>query len=358
LILFKIISIFNKNYNILINLDDLRGHSALSLLENYEGINPYILKLKHEYKKNKKLLLTDNQSKYIVRNHDREPQMINRVINITEYLGLELQKQDALSFVPQRILIEFILAETEKTFHVYGKLNRNQQSSKMYWLPKTQVTDDPYFESINVDVDFSQYNDILAKQGKKLYQHQEEGVKFLLSRNGCILGDGMGMGKGLITSTLAITPTGKKKFGDLKIGDRIIGSNGKPCNIIGIYPQGLKDIYKITFNDGYSITTDGSHLWAVSSCNSGENSKTRENKYRTLSTEQMLDENLTLELKGTGRNGKKPYKFKTYYKQKNGNSKWQIPIVKPIEFENNDILPIEKIDLQYYKVLWILMVIV
>ena len=179
----------------MINLDDLRGHSALSLLENYEGINPYILKLKHEYKKNKKILLTDNQSKYIVQNHDREPQMINRVINITEYLGLELQKQDTLSFVPQRILIEFILAETEKTFHVYGKLNRNQPSSKMYWLPKTQVTDDPYFEPINVDVDFTRYNDILSKQGKKLYQHQEEGVKFLLSRNGCILGDGMGMGK-------------------------------------------------------------------------------------------------------------------------------------------------------------------
>jgi hypothetical protein len=311
------------------------------LLENYEGINPYILKLKHEYKKNKKILLTDNQSKYIVRNHDREPQMINRVINITEYLGLELQKQDALSFVPQRILIEFILAETEKTFHVYGKLNKNQPSSKMYWLPKTQVTDDPYFEPINVDVDFTRYNDILSKQGKKLYQHQEEGVKFLLSRNGCILADGMGMGKLEVTSNQVFTPNGRRKIGDLKVGDQIIGSNGKACNIIGVFPQGVKDLYKVTFNDGYSILVGKEHLWTVSSCNSGENSKTRENKYRTLSTEQMLDENLTLELKGTGRNGKKPYKFKTYYKQKNGNSKWQIPIVKPIEFENNDTLPIE-----------------
>ena len=195
----------------MINLDDLRGHSALSLLENYEGINPYILKLKHEYKKNKKILLTDNQSKYIVQNHDREPQMINRVINITEYLGLELQKQDGLSFIPQRILIEFILAETEKTFHVYGKLNRNQTSSKMYWLPKTQVTDDPYFEPINVDVDFTRYNDILAKQGKKLYQHQEEGVKFLLSRNGCILADDMGLGKS-VQSIVAALESGAERI--------------------------------------------------------------------------------------------------------------------------------------------------
>ena len=72
-----------------------------------------------------------------------------------------------------------------------------------------------------------------------------------------------------------------------------------------------------------------------------KNSKNRENRYVTLSVEQMLDENLVLEQKGTGWNEKRPYKFKTYYKQKNGDSKWQIPIVKPIEFENNDIFPIE-----------------
>jgi len=195
----------------LISLDDLKGHSALSLLENYEGINPYILKLKNELRKNKKISLTDNQSKYVVDNHDREPQMINRVIGITEYLGLELQKQDTLSFIPQRILIEFILAETDKTYHVYGKLNRNQKSSKMYWLPKTQVTDDPYFEPINVDVDFTPYNDILSKQGKKLYQHQEEGVKFLLSRNGCILADDMGLGKS-IQSIVAALESGAERI--------------------------------------------------------------------------------------------------------------------------------------------------
>jgi hypothetical protein len=47
----------------------------------------------------------------------------------------------------------------------------------MYFLPKTQVYDDPYFEP-NVDVDFSKYNDILSQNNKKLYQHQEDGIKF------------------------------------------------------------------------------------------------------------------------------------------------------------------------------------
>ena len=195
----------------MINLDDIRGHSAISLLEAYEGINPYIKKLKIAYLKNNKLALTENQSKYITENHEREPLYINRVVGITPYLGEELKKMDELSFTPEKVLIEFILAETEKTFHVYGKLKQNQKESKMYWLPKTQVTDDPYFESIDIAVDFSKYNEILSHDGKKLYQHQEDGIKFLLSRKGCILADDMGLGKS-IQSIVAALETGAKKI--------------------------------------------------------------------------------------------------------------------------------------------------
>lgn len=195
----------------MINLDDIKGRSAISLLENYEGINPYLKKLKNEYLKNNKLALTENQSKYILDNFDREPQYINRVIGITQYLGEELKKIDDLSFTPEKILFEFILAETEKTFHVYGKLKQNQKESKMYWIPKTQVTDDPYFEEIKIDVDFTKYNEVLSKSGKKLYQHQEDGVKFLLSRNGCILADDMGLGKS-IQAIVAALESGAKKI--------------------------------------------------------------------------------------------------------------------------------------------------
>ncbi len=195
----------------MINLDDIKGHSALSLLEGYSGINPYLRKLKNEYLKNNKLILTDNQSKYIIDNHEREPILINRVVGITKYLGEELQKLDGTSFIPEKILIEFILADTEKTYHIYGKLKKNQAESKMYWLPKTQVTDDPYFEPINIEIDFTKYNDILSKDGKKLYNHQEEGIKFLLSRNGCILADDMGLGKS-IQSIIAALESGAKKI--------------------------------------------------------------------------------------------------------------------------------------------------
>ena len=195
----------------MINLDDIKGRSAMSLLEDYSGINPYLKKLRNEYLKNKKILLTEAQTKYIIENHDKEPILINKVIRISSYLGEELQKQDNLSFVPEKLLVEYILADSEKTYHVYGKLKQNQQQSKMYWLPKTQVFDDPYYEEINIEVDFTKYNDVLAKDGKKLYKHQEEGIKFLLSRNGCILADDMGLGKS-IQSIIAALESGAKNI--------------------------------------------------------------------------------------------------------------------------------------------------
>jgi SWI/SNF-related matrix-associated actin-dependent regulator 1 of chromatin subfamily A len=195
----------------MISLNDIKGHSAVSLLENYSGINPYLLRLKNELLKNGKITLTDTQSKYIIENHDREPQLINRVVGITKYLGEELQKQDGVSFTPEKILIEFMLAETDKSYHIYGKLKKNQTESKMYWLPKTQVTDDPYFEPINIEVYFDKYNKVLAKSNKKLYKHQEEGIKFLLSRNGCILADDMGLGKSA-QSIIAALESGAKKI--------------------------------------------------------------------------------------------------------------------------------------------------
>ena len=194
----------------MINLNDIKGRSAISLLEDYEGVNPYIKKLKQDYLKNRKLILTENQTTYINKNHDKEPIYLNRLVRISTYLGEELKTQHELSFTPQKILIEFMLAETEKTYHVYGKLSTKQQS-KMYFLPKTQVHDDPFFEPITVNVDFTPYNDILAKQGKKLYQHQEEGIKFLLSRNGSILADDMGLGKS-IQSIIAALESGAKKI--------------------------------------------------------------------------------------------------------------------------------------------------
>lgn len=194
----------------MINILDIKGRTAISLLEKYTGVNPYIIGLKNKLTLNKKILLTPNQATYITDNATNTPLYVNRVVEITEYLGLELQKQNKLSFVPKKILIEFLLAETDKSFHVYGKLTTKQPKSVMYWLPKTQVIDDPYYAPIDLEIDFSKYNDVLAKMDKKLFAHQEIAIKFLLTRKGCILADDMGLGKSMSSIVSAIESGAKK----------------------------------------------------------------------------------------------------------------------------------------------------
>lgn len=201
----------------MINLNDIKGVKAIKLLREYEGKNPYIKKLKHKLNNTKKLLLTENQSKYIIENHDKEPKFIDKIINITEWLGDELMKNEKLSFSPKKIQILYMLADSEKTYHVYGKLKQNQERPAMYFIPKTQVLDDPYFEDIEIDVDFDKYKELDTFKlkdgtvGRTPYEHQKSGIKFLLTRNGCILADDMGLGK-TYQSIIAALESGAKKI--------------------------------------------------------------------------------------------------------------------------------------------------
>ena len=176
-----------------INVEDLKNRSAITFLQEYNGINPYIKQLKINFF-DKKIKLTENQLKYVLDNHDKEPIKINKIIEITPFLGEELQKQDEVKFIPTKVMVEYLLADTEKAFHVYGKLKQNQEKSRMYWLAKTQVITDIYFDNIDVEVDFDKYEK-MDKLNRKLYDHQKSGIKFLLSRSGCILGDDMGLAK-------------------------------------------------------------------------------------------------------------------------------------------------------------------
>tara|TARA_R110000796_G_scaffold61077_4_gene141446 strand:- start:6570 stop:8501 length:1932 start_codon:yes stop_codon:yes gene_type:complete len=205
------------NFKNLINLDDIKGRGAITILENYNGKNPYLKKLKRKLDNNTKLILTDTQSNYILNNYNFEPKVINKIVGITEYLGNELKISENLSFVPERVLIEFLLADNDKTFHIYGKLKRNQEKSQMYFIPKTQLLDDFLFEEKDINVDFEHYESIDKMVmsdgtiGRKLYDIQKVGIKFLLSRDGCLLADDMGAGK-TIQSVISALESGAKKI--------------------------------------------------------------------------------------------------------------------------------------------------
>jgi hypothetical protein len=144
--------------------------------------------------------------------------------------------------------------------------------------------------------------------------------------------DPVGEGRAEFVENMVYTPDGKKRIGDIKPGDYVTGSNGLPVKVNKVFPQGIKDLYKVTFDDGFSLLVCKEHLWAVDS-NGGE----RRDKH-VLSLEDLLNKEKYLSFTGIGKNSKKIYKTKTYYKNNKGSLKWKIPISQPIVFKKNKVL--------------------
>jgi len=74
---------------------------------------------------------------------------------------------------------------------------------------------------------------------------------------------GSGTGKAQPLHSLIRAPKKWVKMGDIKIGDMISTPNGGTTKVVGIYPQGDKEIYKITFDDGRTVECCDEHLWKV-----------------------------------------------------------------------------------------------
>ena len=81
-----------------------------------------------------------------------------------------------------------------------------------------------------------------------------------------------------------LTPNGFKRMGDVSVGDFVIGSDGKPTRILGVYPQGEKEIFEATMTDGSSTRCCAEHLWSVLT----PSDKRRGKGPRTLQTSEMI----------------------------------------------------------------------
>ena len=70
-------------------------------------------------------------------------------------------------------------------------------------------------------------------------------------------------GRAQPVSAKVLTPSGFRPIGELSVGDLVVGSDGKPTEVLGVYPQGFKEIYRLHTQDGSSTLASGDHLWAV-----------------------------------------------------------------------------------------------
>ncbi|WP_030601798.1 PhoH family protein [Streptomyces fulvoviolaceus] len=91
-------------------------------------------------------------------------------------------------------------------------------------------------------------------------------------------------GRAMPLFTSVLTPDGWRPIGDLQVGDLVIGSNGEPTPVLGVYPQGEKDVYRVTAQDGAWTLCCGEHLWTVRT----RDDKRRDKPWRVLETQEMI----------------------------------------------------------------------
>jgi phosphate starvation-inducible protein PhoH and related proteins len=60
-----------------------------------------------------------------------------------------------------------------------------------------------------------------------------------------------------------LTPSGFRAIGTLRLGDLVIGSDGAPTPVLGVYPQGRRPVFRVTAQDGASTVCCAEHLWFV-----------------------------------------------------------------------------------------------
>ena len=69
-------------------------------------------------------------------------------------------------------------------------------------------------------------------------------------------------GKALAKDTPVLTSNGWKNHGDLRVGDKVIGEDGRFKKVLAVHPDCEME-YKVMFSDGTAVLCHGNHEWKV-----------------------------------------------------------------------------------------------
>ena len=244
---------------------------AYEILRSYNGTNNQIRYYKSLYDKGR-LILEDFGVEYILKNHDYEPFDVNKTVAISSDLGESLQKKYELDFTPEKIRISRVIGEMGKSYHCYVKYRQSVDYQLMY-IQKRGILDKLVdVDWKNYEVDFERFDKMTENIGRKLKDHQKEGVKFLLANRKCILADEMGTGKTttatvsalagdfkkiLVITTASLKTTWKKDiqlYEDLSNIEIVSGSDWKVGNKFTITNYDIiQNFYKVPEEPVYEI---------------------------------------------------------------------------------------------------------
>ena len=128
-------------------------------------------------------------------------------------------------------------------------------------------------------------------------------------------------GKALKNGTKIFTEQGLTPIESLRIGDKVYASDGNLYPVTGVYPQGIKRLYKVRFIDGVEKICSEDHIWFAKDMG---NPHIRKYAPRTLKS--MIE-------KGVLRN-RVPSDYRRGITKPN--YRWEIPLCKPLEREPID----------------------
>jgi len=177
-------------------------HKALELLDSYSGANNHILYLKTKKENNKKFYPTRTQSDYIINYFDTVPKVARKWVDLDTYFAKKFAEERYFMETPEKIYIEKLLVEKEKSYHIWGKFFEKDPLTE-FWVPKSSLIKTHNVEV--VEVDYSKYSH------RPPLQHQKEAIEKLAGSRRFILADDMGLGKTTCT-IIAALETGSKKI--------------------------------------------------------------------------------------------------------------------------------------------------
>ena len=184
------------------NPQQLKEHRALDLLDSYSGANNYILYIQQKKLSNKKFYPTRSQSDYIIDYYDVKPKVARKWVDLDTYFSKKFAEERYLLENPEKIYIEKLLVEKEKSYHVWGKFFEKDRLSE-FWVPKSALIKSHNVSEVQVD--YSKYGH------RPPLEHQKIAIEKLAGSKRFILADDMGLGK--TTSTIiAALETGAKKI--------------------------------------------------------------------------------------------------------------------------------------------------
>ena len=182
-------------------LDKVPEIVAKNILETYEGYNNQMLDWKKKFETNKSFKLTRPQSEYVIKYHEVVPKVARKNIVIVENFGEKLKETKELDFVPEKIWCEKLLCETDKAYHIWGKIYENQKNHAM-WIPKSAIIQEE--KKLNREIDYSPYDN------RPPLPHQKIAIEKLLANDRFILADDMGLGKTTSTIIASLESQSKK----------------------------------------------------------------------------------------------------------------------------------------------------